>query len=122
MNPPIPLWADMDFAHRLAALRREQGLTQQALADRTDIHATLIRRYEAGKVQPSLDALRKLALALNVSADQLLFDPEERQLPDDLRFQLEASSRLTPEGRQIIRQIIRGLLANQEITRFANSA
>ncbi len=26
--------ADMDFAHRLVALRKEQGLTQQALADR----------------------------------------------------------------------------------------
>jgi transcriptional regulator with XRE-family HTH domain len=122
LPPPIPLWQAMEFARRLVALRHDQGLTQQALADRAELHPTLIRRYETGKVQPSIDALKRLALALSVSTDQLLFDEAERQVPDDLRLQLEATSRLTPEGRQIVRQVIRGLLASQEITRLANSA
>lgn len=71
---------------------------------------------------PSRDALTRIALALNVSTDQLLFDETERQVPDDLRLQPEATSRLSPEGRQIVRQVIRGLLASQEISRLANSA
>jgi transcriptional regulator with XRE-family HTH domain len=112
----------MEFAHRLAAIRRDQGLTQQALADRTEIHVTLIRRYEGGKVTPSIDALRRIALALSVSADELLFDPVERGPSDDLRLQLEAASRLDPAAKEIVREVIRGLIANQEIRRLAASA
>ena len=65
--------AAMAFPQRLVELRKQQGLTQQALADRADIHVTLLRRYEAGKTRPGLDALRKIAVALHVSADLLLF-------------------------------------------------
>jgi ribosome-binding protein aMBF1 (putative translation factor) len=34
---------DMDFAHRLAATRKQRGLTQQALAERVGIHVSQIR-------------------------------------------------------------------------------
>ena len=56
-------WPTMDFAHRLAAVRKERGLTQQTLADHVGIHVTQIRRYEAGTNQPTLDVLRALAVA-----------------------------------------------------------
>ena len=38
----------MDFPERLAALRKERGLTQQALADNVEIYVSQIRRYENG--------------------------------------------------------------------------
>lgn len=82
---PTPLHApgsepvtDTNFAARLVAARKSQSLTQQQLADRSGAHVTQIRRYEAGTSQPTLDVLRALALALNVSADSLLFDDDER--------------------------------------------
>lgn len=53
-----------DFSQRLAALRKEKGLTQQALADLIGMHVIQIRRYESGASQPTLDVIRKLALAL----------------------------------------------------------
>ena len=59
----------MEFPQRLAALRREKGLTQQTLADTVGVHVTQLRRYEAGASQPTLAVLRKLAVALSVSAD-----------------------------------------------------
>lgn len=37
-----------------------------------------IRRYEAGDSTPNLDVLRKLSIALSVSADTLVFDANER--------------------------------------------
>ena len=83
--PPIPFPADMTFAERLITLRKQHGLTQQALADRAEIHVTLLRRYEAGKTQPNIDTLRRIALALTISADLLLFDENERGPTDDLR-------------------------------------
>lgn len=42
------------------------------------MHISQIRRYEAGQSQPMLDAIRKLARALTVSADMLLFEKDER--------------------------------------------
>ena len=53
-------------------------LTQDALAEAAGINVSQVRRYEGGNSQPSLDALRKLAVALSVSADELLFDETER--------------------------------------------
>jgi ribosome-binding protein aMBF1 (putative translation factor) len=38
----------MDFGERLAALRKEKGLTQQALAELINLHVIQVRRYESG--------------------------------------------------------------------------
>ena len=54
----------MDFPVRLAALRKERGLTQQSLADNVAIHVSQIRRYETGTTQPTLEVICKLAIAL----------------------------------------------------------
>ena len=51
----------------LAELRRQRNLAQQALADRIGAHVVLLRRYEAGSSQPTLDVIRRLAVALSVS-------------------------------------------------------
>ncbi len=117
--PPIPFPAEMAFAERLVALRKQQGLTQQALADRVDIHVTLLRRYEAGKTQPNLDTLRRIALALNVSADLLLFDEDERGPTDDLRLQFEATNRLTDDEKTTVKRVLEGLLLAHEARRWA---
>ncbi|MBO3750028.1 helix-turn-helix transcriptional regulator [Streptosporangiaceae bacterium NEAU-GS5] len=68
---------DTRFGNRMSARRKGRGLTEQALADASGAHVTQIRRYEAGTSRPILDVLRNLILALNTSADSLLFDPDE---------------------------------------------
>ena len=100
----------MDFGQRLAALRRERGLTQPALADRVSIHVSQLRRYEAGTSQPTLDVLRRLATELAISADVLIFDPDERDtnIPDELRHHLEAITQLDPDEQAVIRTLIEG--------------
>jgi transcriptional regulator with XRE-family HTH domain len=52
---------DMAFAERLAQLRKERGLTLQALGELSEVHWTQIQRYEAGAAQPTLDVLKRLA-------------------------------------------------------------
>lgn len=109
----------MAFAQRLTELRKQHGLTQQALADLADIHVTLIRRYEAGKTQPGLDALRRIAVALSVSTDMLLFDEHERGPSDDLRLQFEAINRLSDDEKQTVKRVLEGLLLRHEAGRWA---
>lgn len=93
-------------------------LNQQALADRVGIHVTLIRRYEGGKTQPSIDALRKIALALSVSADVLLFDEGERGPSDDLRLHLEAIEHMPPEQQHVIREVLDALVLRQQVGKW----
>ena len=93
----------MAFPQRLSALRKHQNLTQHALADLVGVHLTQIQRYESGTTQPTLEVIRKLALALAVSGDALIFDPEERGPDDELKLQFEAVRQLPPEDRQAIK-------------------
>jgi transcriptional regulator with XRE-family HTH domain len=108
----------MDFPDRLAALRKNKGLTQQALADSAGVHVAQIRRYEAGDSQPTLDVIRKLAIALSASADMLVFDKDERGPDDELKLQFEAVCRLEPEERNIIKELIEGMIIKYESRRW----
>lgn len=114
MSAQVITLADMDFAHRLASLRKERGLTQAVLAGRIGIHVSQLRRYEAGDSQPTLDVLRRVALALSVSADALVFDEDERGPQEPLRLHLEAASRLSDEEQAVVRSVIEGLLLKHE--------
>jgi transcriptional regulator with XRE-family HTH domain len=107
--------AEVKFHERLTALRKERGLTQHALADLVKIHISQIRRYESGQSQPTLDAIRKLAVALSVSADTLLFTQDERGPDDDLRLQFEAASRLDPKEKNVIRSVIESIVLRNTV-------
>lgn len=61
----------MELANRLSQLRKEKGLTQQALAELTGTHPNVIGKYELGLAIPSVDMAGKLAHALHVSIDYL---------------------------------------------------
>jgi transcriptional regulator with XRE-family HTH domain len=113
----------MDFAQRLAAFRKERTLTQQALADRVGVHITQINRYESGDSQPTLDVIRRIAIALTVSADELIFGKDERGPDEDLRLQFEAISQFDDEDKELARGLLEGLIlkhqAKQSVMRQA---
>jgi len=110
-----------DFPQRLAALRKEKGLTQQALADLIEMHVIQIRRYESGASQPTLDVIRKLALALSVSADMLIFGENGRGPDEELRLQFEAVSKFPAEEKRVIKAVLEGLILKHEAKRWAAS-
>lgn len=63
---------DARVRERLRALRREQGLTLQQVAERAHLDLSTLSRLEAGKRRLALDHIPALADALGVSADDLL--------------------------------------------------
>ena len=109
----------MDLATRLAAARKERGLTQQALADRVGIHVTQIRRYEAGTSSPTLDVLAKIALSMNVTTDSLVFGEHDRDPDEDLRLSYEATRHLDPDEREMVKGLIEAVLLKHEARRWA---
>ncbi len=73
---------DYDFAGRLKEARQRVGWSQTELGKRSGVHAMAISRLERGdKKDVTGVTLRKLSIALGVSADWLLGlvddDPDE---------------------------------------------
>jgi transcriptional regulator with XRE-family HTH domain len=54
------------------ARRQELGLTQEQLANETDLHQRWLSNVETGKRNPSYASLRRLAAGLQLSASDLL--------------------------------------------------
>lgn len=115
-------WLIMEFSERLAALRKQRGLTQKALSEQVKVHITQIQRYENGSIQPTLDVLRRLALALSVSADLLVFDKDERGPDEDLKLEFEALSQFDPEEKAIAKKVLQGLIIQHQAKRWTQAA
>jgi transcriptional regulator with XRE-family HTH domain len=73
---PIQKALHQYFPVQLAALRQDQQMTHEQLAEKTAIELRQVKRFEAGDAQPSLDELHKIAAALAVGMDALLAPPK----------------------------------------------
>ena len=62
----------MTIGQRIAALRKQAGLSQEALAAQLNVSRQAIGKWEADASLPGLDNLQELARALGVSCDELL--------------------------------------------------
>lgn len=60
------------FGTNLREARERLGLTQEQVAERSGVHATEVSRMEAGKRDPQVSTLERLAKAVEVTPGQLL--------------------------------------------------
>jgi transcriptional regulator with XRE-family HTH domain len=62
----VSLWQmiAMNYPKRLVTIHKQQGYTQQSLADAVGLHVNQIKKYEAGTTQPTLKAMVSLAKTL----------------------------------------------------------
>lgn len=81
----------------------------------------MIRRYEVNETQPTPDIIRKLAIALSVSADTLVFDEAERSPSDDLLLQFEAVSHMPDDERRIIKALLDGMIMKYQTRKMVSS-
>lgn len=63
---------DMETAGRLAALRRERGMSQEALAERLGVSRQAVSKWERAESSPDTDNLIALARLYGISLDDLL--------------------------------------------------
>lgn len=62
----------MTVAQRLVMAREQRGMTQADVARITMLQPAAISHFECGRREPSCANLRRLCIALQVSADWLL--------------------------------------------------
>ena len=55
-------------------IRREKGVTQEALAQMVGVNRSAVAKWETGKAFPRLETLVKIAAALSCHGDDLLVD------------------------------------------------
>lgn len=63
-----------ELGERIRSYRKQRQLSQAELGRLTGSHPRLISKYENGEAAPSVEKLKKLAEALRVPTDVLLYD------------------------------------------------
>ena len=67
----------MKFCDKLQKIRKENNLTQEALADRLDVSRQAVSKWESGTAYPDTEKLIQISQIFNVSLDELINDNKE---------------------------------------------
>ncbi|WP_444935779.1 hypothetical protein ACJJIW_16670 [Microbulbifer sp. JMSA004] len=68
-----------------------------------------------------MEGLVKLAKALHVSLDELVFEESERGPSDRMKLLFEAVERLSEEEQLIIRELLEGMIVKYEARRWTRT-
>jgi len=113
----------MSFGRNLSRFRKEKGLTQEDLVKRSGVAISQIRRYEADKSSPTLEVIARLARALGVSIDEMVFDKAtgiaaSRVMDRELLEQFEMVSALDEDERQAVKRILEGIIVKHQVEKM----
>lgn len=76
---------NVEIAQRLAARRKQAGLSQEALAERLGVSRQAVSKWERSESSPDTDNLIALAQLYGLSLDDLLYVDDE--IRDDVTFE-----------------------------------
>jgi len=113
----------MSFGKNLSRFRKEKGLTQEDLVKKSGVAISQIRRYEADKSSPTLDVITRLAKALRVSIDEMVFDKDKgiaagKLMDRELLEQFEMISILEEEERKAVKKILEGVIVKHQVEKM----
>jgi len=113
----------MSFGKNLARFRKQSGLTQEELVKLSGVGISQIRRYEADKSTPSLDATIKLVKAIGVSIDEMVFDKttaiaSNKIIDRELLEQFEMISYMDEEERNLVKKILEGVIVKNQVEKL----
>ena len=63
---------DMEINEKIRYFRKQRGISQELLAERTGINVNTIRKYEIGIRKPKVEQLKKIADGLEISVIEFL--------------------------------------------------
>jgi len=104
----------MAFPERLSLFRKDRGLTQEALGELVGLAKLQIYRYEKGSSQPTMEVLKRMAIALNTSIDELVFDNAERDPDEDLKLRFELIQQMGKADQDAIKSILDGMIIKHQ--------
>lgn len=110
----------MTLGKKLRTLREEKGLSQAALGEISGVNSKLLSKYENERIVPTADTLRKIAQALQISADYLIFDNAPKsgisRLNDlELFEKFQEVENMSLENRTMIKNMIDALIIKSKV-------
>lgn len=93
----------MTLGEKIQKLRKQRGLSQEALAEKVTVTRQTISKWELGQSTPDLDFIAQLSDIFNVSSDYLIKD--EMVEPDELPYK-KRSYHLSERGKRIILVVV----------------
>jgi transcriptional regulator with XRE-family HTH domain len=110
---PLP-FSPLPIGKRIAEQRKARGLSQQALADQLCLSQKQITAYETGKAHLNDEMIVRFALALGISADEMLGlkDIEASLDSPSLRFtrRIRELEQLSEAKKKVILQVLDDLI------------
>lgn len=90
----------MNIGETIKNIRKDQGLTQKELAEKTGLALITIQQYERNVREPKLESIKKIAEALGVTMGDLIgddFDKYKRSMGDELKSCLRTAIKELPQ-------------------------
>ncbi|MGH3372692.1 MAG: helix-turn-helix domain-containing protein [Nocardioidaceae bacterium] len=113
----------MVLGQRIKELRREAGWSQGELGERIGTDSQRVSRHENGRITPSVDALVRIAEALDVSVDYLLIEDSPRRplhaVDADLAARLADLAELSDDDRASLLHMLDALVTKNRLKAFA---
>jgi transcriptional regulator with XRE-family HTH domain len=103
-----------ELGTRIAQLRKEAGLSQQAVADSLEIAQQTYANYEVARARPAVSMLPTLAQLFGISVDELLGlknGAGKRGPMPLLQKQIERLNRLPRAQQKVVMQMLDGVLS-----------
>ena len=92
-----------EMGRRIQLRRKQQGLTQEQLADRMNVSIQMISNLERGNKAIRIDNLINLSQILDVSTDYILTGKETQ---DDFHALMARIEALSPANRKMIEMLV----------------
>ena len=67
----------MNIGNNIRKYREQNNMTQRNIADILEVKEGTISKYESGKLEPNIEALKKLAKTFRITVDTLLMEEED---------------------------------------------
>jgi len=103
-----------EVGRRVAQLRQDAGLTQQAVAEELGIAQQTLAHYEVGRLRLPVSLVPKLAQLFGVPTDELLGVPGARTAkrgpPSQIQRQIERLQRLPKAKQKLVLEMLDGVL------------
>jgi transcriptional regulator with XRE-family HTH domain len=101
---------------RIAQLRKEAGLSQQAMADALEIPQQTYANYEVARARPPVSLLPELAQLFSISVDDLLGlhrvgAAGKRGPTPQLQQKIEQLSRLPKAKQKLVMEMLEGVIS-----------
>ncbi len=116
----------MGLAENIRKIRKKKGWSQKELGEMIGSHLSHVNRIETGKYKPSLDVLKKIADALEVSLDFLVSEKEEElqevKIEDKtMSERIKLLNTLETEDRKAVIRVIDAMLTKKKIQRLVST-